>query len=318
MISIIEHIEYLLSCHDCVVVPGWGAFIANYTPAAIGTDAMGLIEPPRRVIGFSSSITHNDGVLAQSMVRREGISFEVAMRHINGSVSSLLRQLEKGNDVSIGRVGYFRRVDGSYNEFVPQGLSLALNPFYGLAGLGIKTVETLERESAERQAAAALTRSGDIAVAGRRSLFPRKATRIAASVAVLLGLGVMLTTPILPNRAHDKASLGITVTAPKAGSLSPAVVDGVQPCAITRADVYPGIAATGNSTGRYFMVIATLRNQQELDAFKTANQELTPHMKMLDYKGMTLVYVARSDDYSLLMSLRDELPEPLRDVWIYN
>ena len=41
-------------------------------------------------------------------------------------------------------------------------------------------------------------------------------------------------------------------------------------------------------------------------------------MKMLDYKGMTCVYVARSDDYAQLMSLSNELPERLRDVWIYN
>ena len=45
---------------------------------------------------------------------------------------------------------------------------------------------------------------------------------------------------------------------------------------------------------------------------------LVPYMKLLDYKGMMCVYVARSDDYSQLMGLRDELPEPLRDIWIYN
>ena len=66
------------------------------------------------------------------------------------------------------------------------------------------------------------------------------------------------------------------------------------------------------------MVIATLRNQQEWDAFKTANASLVPYMKILDYKGMMCVYVARSDDYSHLMGLRSELPERLRDVWIYN
>ena len=74
----------------------------------------------------------------------------------------------------------------------------------------------------------------------------------------------------------------------------------------------------GNTTGKYYMVIATLRNQQELDAFKAKYASLVPYMKMLDYKGLTCVYVARSDDYGQLMSLRSELPERLRDVWIYN
>ena len=81
---------------------------------------------------------------------------------------------------------------------------------------------------------------------------------------------------------------------------------------------YPGISATGNSAGKYYMVIATLRDQQELDAFKAKYASLVPHMKLLSYKGYTCVYVARSDDYGQLMDLRGELPERLRDVWIYN
>ena len=66
------------------------------------------------------------------------------------------------------------------------------------------------------------------------------------------------------------------------------------------------------------MVIATLRDQHELDAFKNANPSLAPYMKILKYKAFMCVYVARSDDYDQLMGLRNELPEHLRDVWIYN
>lgn len=199
MISMIEHIEYLVSNHDCVVVPGWGAFIANYTPASVAGDAMGFIQPPQRVIGFSTSVTHNDGLLAQSLVRREGVQFDAAMRHISDSVASLRRQLEQGNDVSMGAVGHFRRVDGRYNEFVPASQALPCNPYYGLTGLGIKPVAILEQEAAERQAAA-MASVDNVDVTGHRNLFGRRVTRIAASVAVLLGLGVMLTTPINPSR----------------------------------------------------------------------------------------------------------------------
>ena len=74
----------------------------------------------------------------------------------------------------------------------------------------------------------------------------------------------------------------------------------------------------GNDKGHYYMVIATLRNNHELDAFKNKYPQLVPSMKLLDYKGMMCVYVARSDDYNTLMDLRDELPKALRDVWIYN
>ena len=108
------------------------------------------------------------------------------------------------------------------------------------------------------------------------------------------------------------------VTAPQAQQLGVTVQQGVTPQAIEVVESNPTIAAVGNTTGKYYMVIATLRNQHELDAFKNKYASLVPYMKMLDYKGMMCVYVARSDDYSQLMSLRGQLPEKLRDVWIYN
>ena len=311
MISIVEHIEYLMMRHDCVVIPGWGAFIANYSPASYREDGSCLFECPRRSIGFSSSVDHNDGLLAQSLVRREGITYDNAMRHITDSVASFRRQLEKGNEVSMGSVGYFRRVDGRYNEFVPFPQEQARDRYYGLVDLDIKSVTMLEQE-----AAAAPTQ--EVVLPTRRNLFVRKATRIAASVAVLVGLGIVLSTPIIVNRGVDTASMAPTVTAPQAQQLAPTVEQGVVNQGITRVDAYPGIAAVGNTTGKYRMVVATLRNQQELDAFKAAHADLVPHMKILDYKGMMCVYVASSDDYARLMSLRDELPERLRDVWIYN
>lgn len=307
MISIVEHIEYLMMRHDCVVVPGWGAFIANYTPAAYCEDGSDVFARPCRSIGFNSSVNHNDGLLAQSLVRREGITYDNAMRHITDSVASFRRQLEKGGEVSMGSVGYFRRVDGRYNEFVP--LPQSRDCYYGLTDLNIQSVTMLEQEENVNELPAVPT---------RRNEFVRKATRVAASVAVLVGLGIVLSTPIIVDRNHDTASMAPTVTAPQHQQLAPTVEQGVVNTGITRVEAYPGIAQVGNTAGKYRMVVATLRNQQELDAFRTKYADLVPHMKMLDYKGMMCVYVASSDDYSQLMSLRDELPERLRDVWIYN
>ena len=312
MFSIIEHIEYLVARHDCVVIPGWGAFIANYSPARYRDDESCVLERPRRSIGFNSSVVHNDGLLAQSLVRREGISFDAAMRFIGDSVASFRKQLAADSEVSMGQVGYFRRNDGRYIEFVPTVHDNATDGYFGLADVEVKTVSDLERELAAQQQAPA-------AVVERRNLFSRKATRIAASVAVLIGLGVLLSTPVIVDRGHEAASLAPTVTAPQAQQLAPTVEQGVVNPGITRVDnQYPGIASMGNATGKYRMVVATLRNQQELDAFKTAHADLVPYMKILDYKGMMCVYVASSDDYGKLMSLRSELPERLRDVWIYN
>ena len=314
MISIIEHIEYLLTRHDCVVVPGWGAFVANYSAARYDEDQE-VMARPLRVVGFNASVTHSDGLLAQSLVRREGMTFDQAMRFIADSVTTFRQQLAMDSEVSMGRLGYFRRNEGRYIEFVPFAHDNASDLYYGLADLNIKTVTVLEREIAQQEAA---LEAPAAVVPVQRNLFSRKSVQIAASVAALIGLGVVLTTPIIVDRNHDMAAMAPEVSAPQSQPLGVTVQQGVVNQGFEMVDANPSIAAVGNTAGKYYMVIATLRNQQELDAFKGKYAALVPYMKLLDYKGLMCVYVARSDDYSQLMGLRDQLPEPLRDIWIYN
>ena len=313
MFSIIEHIEYLITCHDCVVVPGWGAFIANYDVSTYDA-SKSVMARPRRSIGFNASVSHNDGLLAQSLMCREGIGYNAAMKFIADSVTTFRQQLSLDGEVSMGRLGYFRRNEGRFIEFVPFYHANGSDQFYGLGDLEIKDVATLERDAmaAEEEPVAAI-------VPKERNLFSRKAIRTAASVAVLLGLGVLLSTPIIVDREQQSmASMAPALTAPQPQQLGVTVEQGVSSQGITTVTANPTIASVGNESGHYYMVIATLRDQHELDAFKNANPSLAPYMKILNYKAFMCVYVARSDDYDQLMGLRNELPEHLRDVWIYN
>lgn len=317
MFSIIEHIEYLMAHHDCVAVPGWGAFIANYNAANYEAERA-VFARPQRVICFNANVNHNDGLLAQSLMRREDMSYDNAMRCIADSVASFQQQLATDGEVSMGRLGYFRRNQGQPIEFVPFSHLRASDQYFGLTDLEIATVGALEQQLAAKQADDEMAATPAL-MPKERNLFSREVGRIAASVVALIGLSVLLTTPVIVNREHpDMASIAPSVTAPQAQPLAPTVQDGVVSQAITLVDEYQAIAETGNTVGKYYMVIATLRNQRELEAFKAAHQSLVPHMRMLDYKGLTCVYVARSDDYGKLMSLRNELPKGLRDVWIYN
>jgi len=312
MFSIIEHIEYLITRHDCVVVPGWGAFIANYS--ASDYDAVNeVMSRPRRSIGFNASVSHNDGLLAQSLMRREGLEYNEAMKFIADSVTTFRQQLALDCEVSMGRLGYFRRNEGRFIEFVPFFHANGSDQFYGLDDLDIKDVATLERDAAVEETVATADAPRE------RNLFSRKVVRTAASVAVVVGLGIVLSTPVIVNRGHHSmASMAPAVTAPQSQQLGVTVEQGVSHQGITAVAAEPTIASVGNESGKYYMVIATLRNQQELDAFKSANPALVPCMKVLKYKAFICVYVARSDDYNTLMGLRGELPEHLRDVWIYN
>ncbi len=59
VIELERHIEILLLSNDCVIVPGFGGFMAHHVDARYdGRDNMFL--PPLRTIGFNPQLTMND------------------------------------------------------------------------------------------------------------------------------------------------------------------------------------------------------------------------------------------------------------------
>ena len=52
MIELAQHIETLLLENDCVIVPGFGGFVAHYSPATRVKEE-NIFLPPTRTIGFN-------------------------------------------------------------------------------------------------------------------------------------------------------------------------------------------------------------------------------------------------------------------------
>ncbi|MDE6049687.1 MAG: hypothetical protein K2G09_08370, partial [Paramuribaculum sp.] len=88
MLDIIPHIQYLLLRKDCVVLPGWGAFITNRVNAYV---ADGVMYPPSRTIAFNPSLNHDDGDLTASVARQCGIRFEAAKASVTAAIEQLRR-----------------------------------------------------------------------------------------------------------------------------------------------------------------------------------------------------------------------------------
>ena len=55
MIELAQHIEALLLENDCVIVPGFGGFVAHYAPATHVKEE-NLFLPPTRTIGFNPQL----------------------------------------------------------------------------------------------------------------------------------------------------------------------------------------------------------------------------------------------------------------------
>jgi hypothetical protein len=106
-------IAELLREYDCVVVPGFGGFLARYSVARINT-LNSRIVPPQRVISFNRKLNTNDGLLAARMSEAEGIDIERAGKAIRDFSSSLDRELKANGKVAINGVGRFK-VDEEQN-----------------------------------------------------------------------------------------------------------------------------------------------------------------------------------------------------------
>ncbi len=125
------HISYLLGHHDCVVVPGLGAFINNYKSAWIDETTMEFHGPSVSVV-FNPELDYNDWMIADSISRRESISREAALKILNDEVKALRFQLETDREVSLGELGSLRFNGGATPEYEPATAISSLSVFAGL------------------------------------------------------------------------------------------------------------------------------------------------------------------------------------------
>lgn len=109
MNQLISHIEFLLHTHNCVIVPALGGFVVNTTSAR--RDGLSVFNSPMCELVFNRDLTHNDGLLVESYMRTEKISFESATQRIEESVREIKSALRQQKSVDLGDLGNFQMID---------------------------------------------------------------------------------------------------------------------------------------------------------------------------------------------------------------
>lgn len=116
--DITAFIRELLFGHDCVIVPGFGAFIGNYVPARIDRDT-GIFYPPVKRISFNKNLTHNDGLLTGRISERFRIGYEEAKTRVDDFAGEINRKLGRGEKVAFDHIGTFTRNPEGNIQFEP-------------------------------------------------------------------------------------------------------------------------------------------------------------------------------------------------------
>ncbi len=99
-------IRELLFNHDCVIIPGFGGFIANFYPAGIDKET-GIFNPPVRKISFNRNLNHNDGLLISKISVVGGLNYGDARNIAEDFARNLSSRILRGEKVRIDHLGTF-------------------------------------------------------------------------------------------------------------------------------------------------------------------------------------------------------------------
>ncbi len=339
MNNVIEHIEYLVRRHDCVVIPSWGAFIAHYQPARYD-DAESLFYPPSRDISFNVNVDHNDGLLISSISRRKQISFARASKIVEDEVAEMKGCLEREGSISLGNVGRFVRQEESTLIFEPSASIVD----YETSCFSAISVEPLMKESDEE-----VVRQNENRIVKPKRRFMPIVAKAAAAVAVAVSVGVALMMPALFTREGDQyaslsPSANVVVTEhaslPAVSETSAAAEieeisvsemseDNVELTDNGNAEASPIIEETVTAdivqeeketpikrAPRYCLVVASLASQRQVERYIAEVGDDSLDVFVVD--GKYRVYAAVGNTFDELVTLKSSTPigERYPDAWV--
>ncbi len=139
-VDITVFIRELLFGHDCVIVPGFGGFIGNYSPARIDKNSA-TFYPPVKQISFNRNLNHNDGLLVGRVSASLNINYGDARSMVEEFVVELRKKLTKGEKVVFDNIGSFINNQEGNIQFEPDR-----DANYHLDSFGLESFQYLPLE----------------------------------------------------------------------------------------------------------------------------------------------------------------------------
>ena len=132
-------IKELLYDHNCVIIPDFGAFIANEVSTRIHP-ITNTFSPPTKSIAFNRSIVKNDGLLIKEFALHYKISDKESEESIKKYASDLESRIQKEKIVRIEEIGTFQVDEEGNIQFKADNTANFLDDSFGLPELYIKPI----------------------------------------------------------------------------------------------------------------------------------------------------------------------------------
>ena len=322
MNSVAAHMEYLLREHNCVVLPGLGAFICNYEPAHFDADNGNRLCPPGRRLAFNELIDNNDGLVASSISRRHGISFDAACRVISDEVTRIRRALSDAGSLRFGRLGTLTVTGSGHIAFEPAQYAGINGYLFGLQPIQLHPVAH-ETPTALLSVPSIPTPAPRAKEHHRRRISVRTvAMSVAASLAVLLTVGMLLVPPIRTSQTTQTASIAPVPT--EMPAIEPTVVSIPMPKEMpaTVAPVVVAVPASDkpaaqpqprfNADDAFCVIVASFPTRSQAESFVAAHSG--KQLGILEKDAKFRVYGATGTTYNMANTQKQLTGQ--KDAWV--
>jgi len=126
------YIEKLLFEYNCVVVPGFGAFLAQRTPAKIDAATNTLI-PPSKTVSFNAQLSKNDGLLVSYIAKEKNLGYEEMLGEVEAAAKDWTKKLQQGEHIEVFGIGRLWHNKEQKIQFQPEDKTNFLTSSFGLS-----------------------------------------------------------------------------------------------------------------------------------------------------------------------------------------
>ncbi|MBL7965804.1 MAG: SPOR domain-containing protein [Prolixibacteraceae bacterium] len=300
--EISQYIKELLLLNDCVIIPDFGGFVANYKPASIENNQF---FPPAKEVAFNNKLTSNDGLLVNYISDVEGIGYFEARQKLENFVEETQLNLERNRNVYFEGVGYLHYDSRENLQFEPQLKQNLLVESYGLQNF---SYEKLYQRQMPKPAFKVEYREPVPVVFQKRKL-----QKLVVAVPLLMAMALI---PMKNNKEYlSKSDMGLWDAI-----MQSAPVVSTNPTEQTPADFTSEIVSQPVVEMKYFIIGGSFRSEEN------ANKYLE-QLKQQGYSGKNLgifkgLHRIAMKGFSTMEEAQKELnsiryQNPQSGVWIH-
>jgi len=301
-VEISQYIKELLLLNDCVIIPDFGGFVANYKPATIENNQF---FPPTKEIAFNNKLISNDGLLINYISETEGLDYFNAKQKLDSFVEETMLNLERNRNVYFEGVGYLHYDSRENLQFEPQLKQNLLVESYGLQNF---SYEKLYQRQMPKPAFKVEYREPVPVIFQQRKL-----KKLVIAIPLLIAMALI---PMKHNNEYlSKSDMGMWETLMENTPAAP-----IQTPELNLTETTVNIAATETEQLKYFIIGGSFKSEENANkyilqlkeqGYNGENLGVFKGLNRVAMKGFSTMDEAQKELNSLLSK------NPASGVWIH-